>query len=120
MGIQQNLSTAFHPQTDEILERANQWLKQYLQLITLHQEDWAQWLPLATAVHNNAQNATTKQVPNMILMGISPALTPETVQTLGVPATNDQMAQMVQAQKTAIDIINQPTSILRVNFTIGE
>ena len=30
LGIQQNLSTAFHPQTDGISERANQWLKQYL------------------------------------------------------------------------------------------
>ena len=74
LGIQQNLSTAFHPQTDEILERANQWLEQYLQLVMSHQENWAQWLPMATAVHNNAQNTTTKQVPSEVLMGFSPIL----------------------------------------------
>ena len=30
LGIQQNLSTAFHPQTDGLSERKNQWVEQYL------------------------------------------------------------------------------------------
>ena len=30
LGINQNLSTAFHPQTDGLLERKNQWVEQYL------------------------------------------------------------------------------------------
>ena len=30
LGIQQNLSTAFHPQTDRLSEWKNQWVKQYL------------------------------------------------------------------------------------------
>ena len=30
LGIAQNLSTAFHPQTDGLLERKNQWVEQYL------------------------------------------------------------------------------------------
>ena len=59
LGMQQNLLTAFHPQTDGISEQANQWLEQYLRLTIAHQEDWAMWLPMATAVHNNAQNGTT-------------------------------------------------------------
>ena len=85
-----------HPQTDGILEQANQWLKQYLRLITSHQEDWAQWLPMATAVYNNAQNMTTKQIPNEILMGFLPILAPLTIQTLGIPAANDHITQMIQ------------------------
>ena len=59
LGMQQNLSTAFHPQMDGISEWANQWLEQYLRLTISHQEDWAQWLPMAMAVHNNAQNTMT-------------------------------------------------------------
>jgi len=35
LGITQNLSTAFHPQTDGLSERKNQWIEQYLWLITL-------------------------------------------------------------------------------------
>jgi len=34
LQINQNLSTAFHPQTDGISERKNQWVEQYLRLIT--------------------------------------------------------------------------------------
>jgi len=34
LGTQQNLSMAFHPQTDGLSERKNQWVKQYLRLIT--------------------------------------------------------------------------------------
>jgi hypothetical protein len=54
LGIQQNLSTAFHPQTDGLSEWKNQWVEQYLQLVTsAAPEDWDQWLTTASAVHNN-------------------------------------------------------------------
>jgi len=33
LGMTQNISTAFHPQTDGASERANQWLEQYICLI---------------------------------------------------------------------------------------
>ena len=53
LGIAQNVSTAFHPQTDGLTERKNQWVEQFLCTVTMHQQnDWAPWLPLATAVHN--------------------------------------------------------------------
>jgi hypothetical protein len=70
LGIQQNLSMAFHPQTDGLSERKNQWVEQYLRLVTSAQpEDWTEWLTIATTAHNNRQNATTKLSPNQILLG---------------------------------------------------
>jgi len=54
LGVAQNLSTAFHPQTDGLSERKNQWVEQYLRLLTAgQQEDWSKWLSIATAVHND-------------------------------------------------------------------
>ncbi len=54
LGIQQNLSMAFHPQTDGLSERKNQWVEQYLCPVTSSQpEDWSIWLLIASAVHNN-------------------------------------------------------------------
>ena len=85
-----------------------------------HQEDWAQWLPMATAVHNNAQNMMTKQVPNEILTGFLPTLAPLTIQTLSVPAANDHVTQIIQVQKTAIDAINWSTLTPRASFAIGD
>jgi hypothetical protein len=67
-----NLSTAYHPQTDGLMEQKNQWVKQFLHLVLANQEDWSTMLLLATLVHNNSQNATTKLIPNALLYGLEP------------------------------------------------
>src|SRR5712672_3322030 len=51
IGAKQNLSTAFHPQTNGLSEQKNQWIEQYLCLIAnAQQEDWSQWLTVVTTV----------------------------------------------------------------------
>jgi hypothetical protein len=77
LGIDQNLLTVFHPQTDGLSERTNQWIEQYLHLITVNQNEWSKWLPMATAIHNNSQNSTTGFAPNELLIGWEPPLTME-------------------------------------------
>jgi transposase InsO family protein len=74
LGIDQNLSTAFHPQTDGLSEWTNQWVEQYLHLITVNQNKWSKWLPMATAVHNNSRNSTTGFTPSELLIGWEPPL----------------------------------------------
>ncbi len=75
LGISRNLSTAFHPQTDGLSERKNQWVEQYLCLVTsMDPKGWINWLALATAVHNNWTNITTELSPNQILLGYNPVL----------------------------------------------
>src|ERR1700760_4846605 len=39
LNIHQNLSTAFHPQTDGLSERKNQWVEQFLRMVTTAQQD---------------------------------------------------------------------------------
>jgi hypothetical protein len=68
LGIIQNLSMAFHLQTDGLSEWTNQWVEQYLCLITANQNKWSKWLPMATAIHNNSQNSTTGFAPNKLLI----------------------------------------------------
>jgi Chromo (CHRromatin Organisation MOdifier) domain len=75
LGIDQNLSTAFYPQTDGLSERTNQWVEQYLHLIAVNQNEWSRWLPMATTVHNNGRNSTTGFAPNELLIGWEPPLT---------------------------------------------
>jgi len=61
---------AFHPQTDGLSEQKNQWVEQYLHLVTLvAPKDWTQWLALAMEVHNNQKNSTTRLLPNQIILG---------------------------------------------------
>ena len=75
LGVKQNISTAYHPQTDGLSERKNQWVEQFLRLLTMNdQEQWAQWLPVATAVHNQAINSSTGTSPIETILGYKPPL----------------------------------------------
>ena len=73
LGITQNISTAYHPQTDGQSECTNQWLEQYLRIfIDYHQQNWASLLPLAQYTLNAWPNATTKKAPFELIMGHIP------------------------------------------------
>ena len=80
LGIEQNLSTAFHPQTNGLSKQKNQWIEQYLcTIVTSHPEDWSYWIAIASAVHNNQINSTINLSPNEILLSYSPCLVPSEV-----------------------------------------
>jgi hypothetical protein len=107
LGINQNLSTAAHPQTDGLSERKNQWVEQYLRLVTSAEPDtWATWLPLATLVHNNRQNATTKLSPNQILLGYEPLTTHIAKTITDNQATEDRLGSMEAFRKQAVQTLN--------------
>ena len=107
LNIQQNLSTAFHLQTDGLSERKNQWIEQYLRIITsLHPEDWTNWISIATIVHNNRRNATTKLSPNQIILGYEPTLTPETRVKTTNQTVEDWIKMMLQRRQEAIQALN--------------
>ena len=110
LGIKRNISTVFHPQTDSLSERKNQWVEQYLHTVTsANLEDWTQWLALASAVHNNRRNATTGLSPNQILLGYEPQLTPGT----SAPSNNDlaeeRIRKLMENRDQATNAINEAT-----------
>jgi hypothetical protein len=49
---------------------------------TARQDDWDEWLPIVSFIHNCWPNATTKLSPHEVLLGYTPAaaeaITPET------------------------------------------
>src|SRR5260370_4705447 len=72
-GIGQNISTAYHPQTDGQSERSNQWLEQYLRsYVNEHQDNWAHYLSIAEFTHDNWHSETTRESPFYLLMGYNP------------------------------------------------
>jgi hypothetical protein len=73
LGITQNLSTAFHPQTDGQTERTNATLEQYLRCFSNYQQDdWSDLLPMAEFCYNNTVHASTNQTPFFALHGYHP------------------------------------------------
>jgi hypothetical protein len=69
LGITWNMSMAYHPQTDGLTECKNQWIGQYLRLVAGNDKEWSNMLPIATLVHNNSANSTTRLAPNQLLIG---------------------------------------------------
>jgi len=90
LGVQGNRSTAFHPQSDGQTERVNQTLEQYLRIYcNYHQDDWAQLLPLAEFVYNNAQNASTRVSPFFANYGYHPRCTVTVATSCSNPAAEN-------------------------------
>src|SRR6201996_8166301 len=75
LKIHQNISMAYHPQTDGQSERTNQWLEQYLQFWCVkRQDDWHKWLLITEYSHNMWPSETTKKSPFNLIMGFTPQL----------------------------------------------
>ena len=73
LEVQQNISTAYHPQTDGQSERTNQTVETYLRIFCNEQQtDWARWLPLAQYALNLRPTHTTKIPPFKLLIGVIP------------------------------------------------
>jgi hypothetical protein len=114
----------FHPQTDGLAERTNQWIEQYLQLVTSAQpNDWSKWLTIASAVHNNRQNATLKMSPNQALLGYRPILYPNQIIGTNSKEAEGDIDKMLQQRAQATAAINKAAhqgETLKDVFQVGE
>ena len=111
MGIEQNISMAYHPRMDGQSERTNQWVETFLHFVTNYkQDDWAWWLPMAQFAHNNWPSNTTRKSPFFLLMGYNPradwkhTTSPLPQVTLRIDQFKEARAQaqnlMIKAQKS--------------------
>jgi hypothetical protein len=108
LGTRQDMSTAFHPQTDGQAERANRIVEDMLRhYVSPTQHDWDKYLSLAEFAVNNAWQASIRCTPFEMNYGQHP-LTPLTLQSdVGirrgsqVPAARAFASQMMERLKQA-------------------
>ena len=73
IGIDQNPSTAYHPQTDGQTERMNQSVEQFLRIfVNHHQDDWKEWLSIAEFSSNDRPHSATHETPFFVNAGQHP------------------------------------------------
>jgi len=73
LGVQQNPSTAYHPQTDGQTEQVNQDVEQYLRIFINYQQDnWKDWLSIAEFSHNNSIHSAISTTPFLVNTGQHP------------------------------------------------
>ena len=68
-------TTAYHPQTDGLVERFNGTLAEGLSMyVSTHQKDWDEHLPIILFAYRVSPNATTQESPFYLLYGREPRL----------------------------------------------
>ena len=111
LGIAQNISTAYHPQTNGQSERTNQRLEQYLCIfIDYHQQNWASLLTLAQYTLNAWPNTTTKKAPFELIMGHIPRVH-QTARPFKSPTIEARMQQMKQARQDTKEVLKKAADL---------
>ncbi len=112
LGIKQNISSAYHPQTDGQSERSNQWVEQFLRhWSNMQQDNWADLLPIAQFAHNLWPNATTKNSPFKLLMGTDPRTTWEERRTT-VQRVDERLQDIKDARSKVQDCIKHAQRLM--------
>ncbi|SRR6266702_2427451 len=110
-GTKQNVSMAYHPQTDRQSEQLNQWLKQYLCYIcNLQQDNWADALPLAQFAHNSWPNAT-RETPFSLIMGWTPRITWINM-LFAAPSADQRMEELIIKRQHVQDCIKHVQELM--------
>ena len=77
LGIEQALTSGYHPESNGQTERVNQILEQYLRcFINYQQTDWVDLLPLPEVAYNNGVHASTGLSPFKMVYGVDPVAVP--------------------------------------------
>ena len=106
MGGKLLMSTAFHPQTDGVTERAIQTVSQILRsVVKPDQTDWVQRLPLVEFAMNSSISATTGFSPFELTYGYNPRMVQELAREPAMPGVKDFANQALDNLRMAHDAI---------------
>ncbi|KAE8237440.1 hypothetical protein A4X06_0g9228 [Tilletia controversa] len=77
LDVKLRMSTAYHPQTDGLVERLNGQLETMLRhYVAIDQHDWDSKLPALSMAYNNQKQESTTQSPYLMVFGREPVLFP--------------------------------------------
>lgn len=75
LGVEQNLSSSYHPQSDGQSEVLNRCLESYLRLFTWqYPHSWSRWLYLAEWWYNTTYLTSTNMTPYEVVYGQVPPI----------------------------------------------
>ncbi|KAL7281156.1 hypothetical protein ACG7TL_004464 [Trametes sanguinea] len=102
LGIERNLSTAYHPQTDGQTERLNQEIENYLRIfVNYRQSDWVGWLALAAYSYRIREHSATGFSPFYMTHGRHPYTGVETAGPVKTESVSQFVARMEEIQREA-------------------
>ncbi len=73
----------------------------------VNNEEWSNLLPLATLVHNNLANSTTRLAPNQLLIRREPPVTPAQAEGADNPLAELRVKQLRERRIMATQALNR-------------
>ena len=74
---------------------------------TAQQDDWDEWLPIVSFIHNQWPNATTKLSPHKILLGYVPAAAEAIIPETNNAAAEDRQTTLKEHRIAAVQALNK-------------
>ena len=132
LDVSQDMSTAYHPQTDGQTERVNQVLEQYSRMCcSWDQKNWIELLPYAEFCYNNTVHSSTKMTPFYTAFGYHSGNNDPAVEVVSdVPAPEefilklkklreDMRDTLILARKRMAKFYNRKVSEQEPRFKVG-
>jgi hypothetical protein len=118
LGIKQVTTTAWHPQSNGIVERMNGTLKRTLKLwVNGMQNDWDIYLPYAMFAYHTTFHSTIKETPFYMVYGRDPHTS--LTKTLGIRATANTDTE-TYATELAQKLYDVHTKVIEIYNQINE
>ncbi len=76
-------------------------------MVTANSKEWSNLLPLATLVHNNSANSTTRLAPNQLLIRREPPATQAQVEGADNPLAELQVKQLKERRTMVTQALNR-------------
>ena len=106
-NIKQIRTTAYHPQTDGLVERFNRTMVDMLAtFVHNNPEKWDEYLPFITLAYNSSIHTSTKYSPFYLLFGREPSLATDLDTPLRYRAIEDENNVISQQWHEALKIAN--------------
>lgn len=102
LGINGQLTTAYHPQANGQTERMNKEIEQYLRLFAQQrQDDWATLLPVGEFAINSRIQSALQHSPFEVMYGYQPDFTISAGGRSNIPAVDKHLDQLKEARVDA-------------------
>jgi len=105
-GVDQRLTSSYHPQGNGQAENTNKTMEKYLRAyVNYKQDDWVNWLWMAEFVANNTVSASTGVTPFFATRGTHPRMTDVDIATMpAVAKAGPRRVDELAAQEFALEM----------------
>ena len=118
MNTRRQLTTAYHPQTDGLVERFNATLAEGLSMyVSANQKDWDKHIPMVLFAYRVSPNATTGESPFYLLYGREPRLPIDAALILPDSKLSPSIAKL---RAEIVHNLEQAQSIIKSNTELAQ